>query len=78
MLFQSALEQVSYPNVIALGTSLALAYVVVTAIYRLYFHPLAKFPGPLWAKLTVIPSWWHTRNQDRHIWLWRLQEQYGK
>jgi hypothetical protein len=78
MFFQSALDQVSYPNALALGTSLLVAYVVVHSIYTLYFHPLAKFPGPFWAKLTVFPSWYHTRNQDRHIWLHRLQTQYGK
>lgn len=75
---QDVLEQVSYPNVLALGTSLAFSYVFFTAIYRLYFHPLAKFPGPFWARLSTIPSWWHTRYGDRHIWLYSLQEKYGK
>jgi hypothetical protein len=46
-------------------------------VYRLVFHPLAKFPGPFWARLTVLPSWWHTRTGDRHVWLYSLQEKYG-
>lgn len=77
MVFQSVRDQVSYPNLFVLGTSLLLSYAVITAIYRLFFHPLAKFPGPFWARLTVFPSWWHTRVGDRHIWLYELQEQYG-
>ncbi|KAF2848188.1 benzoate 4-monooxygenase cytochrome-like protein P450 [Plenodomus tracheiphilus IPT5] len=67
----------SYPSLWVLTASLAVSYAVFVAIYRLYFHPLAKFPGPFWARLTVFPSWWHTRSGDRHIWLYQLQEKYG-
>lgn len=77
MAFQDLLGTMSYPNLWLLTASLALSYVIATAIYRIQFHPLAKFPGPFWARLTVIPSWWHTRTGDRHIWLYRLQEKYG-
>ncbi|KAH6622021.1 benzoate 4-monooxygenase cytochrome-like protein P450 [Boeremia exigua] len=70
-------DDVSYPNIIALSAVLFLSYVFTTAVYRLYFHPLARFPGPFWAKLSTIPSWWHSKNQDRHLWLLELQEQYG-
>jgi len=77
MAFQDLLGGFSYPNVFALSISLALAYVVTTAIYRLFFHPLASFPGPFWARLTIIPSWWHTRTGDRHVWLYSLQQKYG-
>jgi hypothetical protein len=69
---------VKFPSLWVLATSTALCYVVYTVIYRLYFHPLAKFPGPFWARLSVFPSWWHTRKGDRHIWLYSLQEEYGK
>lgn len=64
-------------NLLVLGFSLIISYVIVTGIYRLYFHPLAKYPGPFWARCTVFPAWWHSKNQDRHLWLLSLQEQYG-
>ncbi|KAF3049352.1 hypothetical protein E8E11_004388 [Didymella keratinophila] len=67
----------SYPNIFALGSLSVVVYIFVTAVYRLYFHPLAKFPGPFWAKLSTFPAWWHSKNQDRHLWHLSLQEEYG-
>lgn len=64
-------------NLVVLGFSLFISYVIVTGVYRLYFHPLAKYPGPFWARCTTFPAWWHSKNQDRHLWLLTLQEQYG-
>ncbi|KAF7185610.1 Cytochrome P450 monooxygenase [Pseudocercospora fuligena] len=78
-LFESVLpgDGFTYPNIIALASAIVTIAVITTAIYRLYLHPLAKFPGPFWARLTTFPSYWHTLKGDRHVWLWRLQQQYG-
>lgn len=34
---------------IAVGTS-----TLIYLIYNLYFHPLAKFPGPFWARASLV------------------------
>ncbi|KAL1854472.1 hypothetical protein Daus18300_011393 [Diaporthe australafricana] len=62
---------------LALLSTLALAYLASAVVYRLYFHPLAKYPGPFWAKISSVPSFWHALRQDRHLWLFQLQEEYG-
>src|ERR1700760_1678673 len=33
-----------------------IVYAVWTVVYRLYFHPLAKYPGPILNALSPIPS----------------------
>lgn len=48
------------------------------AIYLIFFHPLAKIPGPLLSKISVWPSFYHTIRGNRHVWLWQLHEIYGK
>lgn len=77
MASQGVLPNVSYPYLLVTGCVLVTTFLLSVAIWRLYFHPLAKYPGPFWARLSTFPSWWHTVKQDRHVWLYSLQEQYG-
>ena len=65
-----------------INTGLALcialvSYVVLLTIYRITFHPLAKFPGPFLAKVTELYPLHRSIVGDRHLTFWRLHEKYG-
>lgn len=64
---------------VLLGLAAAITtYVVSVVIYRLYFHPLAKHPGPFLAKITDAHQLYHAWKGDRHLEFWRMHETYGK
>lgn len=46
-------------------------------IYRLYLHPLASQPGPIFTRLSAWPNWYHSAKGDRHTWLHDLHARYG-
>ncbi|VUC35513.1 unnamed protein product [Clonostachys rosea] len=54
-----------------------VVYSLTLAIYRIFFHPLSKYPGPLLAKLTDGYQLYHAYRGDRHLEFWRLHEKYG-
>ena len=47
------------------------------SIYRIFFHPLAKYPGPLLAKLTDSHSTYHAYYGTRHLEFYRMHQKYG-
>jgi hypothetical protein len=61
----------------ALFGSVAL-YAVILSIYRLFFHPLARYPGPLLAKITDLYLTYHAWKGTRHLEFYRCHEKYGK
>ncbi|PVI00424.1 cytochrome P450 [Periconia macrospinosa] len=53
-------------------------YLLAITIHNLYFHPLAHLPGPFLCRVSVLPSFYHAVKQDRHVWLWRQFQLYGR
>lgn len=65
-------------ELVVVGGCLAI-YGLSIAVYRLFFHPLAAFPGP---KLARITFWYETYFQvvkrGKYIWeLEKMHKQYG-
>ncbi|KAF2822376.1 benzoate 4-monooxygenase cytochrome P450 [Ophiobolus disseminans] len=46
-------------------------------IYRVYFHPLSRYPGPASYKLSGWPLSWQAYQGDRHIWHLKDHEKCG-
>lgn len=47
------------------------------AAYNLFFSPLASVPGPFFAKVSGLPSYYHALRGDRHVWIWQCHQIYG-
>lgn len=46
-------------------------------IYRIAFHPLRRFPGPVFAKLSKLWHIWGCRTSQNHLFLDNLRKKYG-
>lgn len=74
------LQQISSPVLWGVGAILILLYPIGLAVYRLYFSPIAKFPGPKLAALTFWYEFYYdVINQGRYTWqIGRLHDEYGR
>ncbi|KAL4882545.1 benzoate 4-monooxygenase cytochrome P450 [Aspergillus karnatakaensis] len=50
---------------------------VGSALYDLWFSPLAKYPGPFFARISSLPDFFWSLSGNRHLWLARNHELYG-
>ncbi|KAK4499586.1 hypothetical protein PRZ48_010104 [Zasmidium cellare] len=77
----SLLSQLSFATTLLLFFTALLAYFLTLAIYRLYLHPLAHFPGPRLAALTPLYQTHHdiltTPNAQFTAHLTPLHAHYG-
>ena len=60
----------------SIASALFLSLLLVV-LYRLYLHPLARYPGPFLAKITDGYQLYHAWCGDIHLDGWRLHEIYG-
>ncbi|KAG8163263.1 hypothetical protein KVR01_006560 [Diaporthe batatas] len=60
---------------LALGSS--LLFLIAQCIYLRFFHPLAKFPGPVAASLTEMWKWRSLMSGKNVFYLQELHEKYG-
>ncbi|ORX93976.1 benzoate 4-monooxygenase cytochrome P450 [Clohesyomyces aquaticus] len=65
------------PNFLLFLVTGAILYLILLCIYRVYLHPLSKYPGPISYKLSGWPLLWQAYKGDRHIWHLKDHENYG-
>lgn len=68
------------PSLIALCVVLVLLWMLARALYRLFFHPLAAFPGPRQAAVSGLYEFYHDAIQQGRYFrvIEQMHEQYGE
>ncbi len=61
----------------ALGCGL-LIYFCSCAIYGVFLHPLAKYPGPWLAEVSHAYNFYHAYKGDLHLDILRCHQKYGE
>ncbi|KAF4332978.1 benzoate-para-hydroxylase (cytochrome P450) [Fusarium beomiforme] len=77
MFIQYTVKDIFSSQAVPLVAALVSSWIISVILYRLCFHPLSKYPGPFWARISAFPAYYHTKKQNRHIWFWQLQQKYG-
>ena len=57
-----------------------LSYICLLSIYRLYFHPLRKIPGPRMAAVSYLYEFYYdVIKKGMYIWeIERMHQKYGE
>ncbi|KAI6087576.1 cytochrome P450 monooxygenase-like protein [Hypoxylon rubiginosum] len=77
-MFDVSFDSIRLSEWLALSFALCFVLIFTNSIYNLFFHPLSGVPGPFWGRVSPIPSWYYACRGDRHIWLWKQFQRYGK
>lgn len=64
-------------SIAAVFLTALIGYVLLKSIYRVYFHPLAKYPGPFWAKVTTLYDFYQAWSEHRAHNFLALHRKYG-
>ncbi|KAH7411026.1 cytochrome P450 monooxygenase-like protein [Cadophora sp. MPI-SDFR-AT-0126] len=68
----------SFPLILLTSTLAYITYSLLTALYNLTLHPLAKFPGPKLDGAFDFPRYWYMYLGDSAARFTELHDQYGK
>ena len=60
-----------------IGAGLVVTYLIIISCYRLVFSPLAKFPGPKLAALTLWYEFWYDVVK-RGQYLFKIKEMHDR
>ncbi|KAL7271634.1 hypothetical protein RUND412_005589 [Rhizina undulata] len=75
---QTAAQLVAGQNPMTLLGGTLFVYLLGLFTYRIFFHPLAKYPGPFLAKITGLYGLYHAWKGDRHIANYEAHLKYGE
>ncbi|KAI1081392.1 cytochrome P450 [Whalleya microplaca] len=78
--FQAWNSQESHlPTAVVLRLVITLTAILFTSkiIYNLYFHPLANYPGPFWARASTLWRFWHSLQGRFHRVIENNHRKYG-
>ena len=67
----------SWSRLAACSSGAFALFCTLVIVYRLYFHPLAKYPGPLLARITTLYGAYHGWKGDFATVLYECHEKYG-
>jgi cytochrome P450 len=76
-LFDAAVTAVSNQAFSHVLLTIPVLYILGLVVYRVYFHELSKYPGPLLGKFTGLPSIISMGTMNRVSWQTEMLRRYG-
>ncbi|KAL4741658.1 cytochrome P450 [Aspergillus similis] len=77
LLYGKVLESIDLNATIKTSFALAVVLKIWNWVYNLYFHPLAKYPGPFFARMSILPNLYYAWRGTKHLRADELHKRYG-